>query len=155
AIGLAHGAIQGVPVDGCRAGVHPEPGSVADGGYDFIQQARTLHPRVNDGAPIPRRVPAIDAPARQVDAHIAPLEIGNPVAGRAAIPADHTPRSGTRVTAEHRDRVPSCMEIAGEDVTHLSATAGNYDLHARYSCHFEDSAISFTAAFRSPSRACI
>src|ERR1019366_3217705 len=105
AIALIHGTIQGVPVDGRRAGVHPETGSVVEGSDDLIQQARTLNSRFIDGAPIGWVIPAIDAQSGQVDAHIALCEIGDPVAGRTAIPGNHAPRSGPRCAAEYRNRV--------------------------------------------------
>src|SRR6202035_4392338 len=96
-----HGAIQGVTVDGCRAGVHPQPRSVAERSHDFIQKARASNPRIIDGAPVGCRVPAIDAPAGQINTYVALLQIGNPAAGREAIPENHAPGSGPRTAAEY------------------------------------------------------
>jgi len=105
---------------------------VAERSHDFIQQARTSNSRFLDGAPVRRGVPAIHAPAGQVDTHVAPLQIGNPAAGREAIPPNHAPRSGPGTAAEYGYRVSSCMEIAGQDMTHLSAAAGYDNLHTLF-----------------------
>src|SRR5205814_977537 len=122
--------IQGVSIDGCCAGVQPQPGSMIEGSDDFIQQYSTSNSRFIDGAPVRCCVPAIDASSGQVDAYIAPLEIVNPFARRDAIPKDHAPRSGPWTAAEHSNRVPAHMEVPGEDTAHLSATAGYDNFHA-------------------------
>ena len=84
---LVHGAIQRVPVDGRRAGVHPESGRVLEAGNHFVQQARAANARFEDRAPVRRRVPAIDAASGKIDADIAPLEFAR--SSRPAVRPSH------------------------------------------------------------------
>src|SRR5262249_8279636 len=85
AIGFAHGAVQGVPVDGGGAGVDPEPGRWVEKCKNLVQEAGAFDTRVVNGSPVCSVIAAIHAPSGEIDADVALGEIRNPRAWRDAV----------------------------------------------------------------------
>ena len=71
-------------------------------------------------------IPAIDAPAREIDTSIALFESINPIASPDPIPDHHPPRRSRRIPAERGNVMTLPVEVASQDPTDLPAPA-RYD----------------------------
>jgi hypothetical protein len=117
-------------VDGGSAGVDPKMGRLVERLNDLNQQQRASNTGFVNGAAVLCAIPAINTSAGKIDAHVALLEFCDPSAGRETIPGHRAPGSSLRGAAKNGDCMSSCMEMACEDMSYLSAAAGYHDLHA-------------------------
>src|SRR2546426_11821959 len=131
--GLVVGRVVAVRVDGGGAHLQPDarrPRRARDG---LAEDARAVHARLLDGAPVVRRVAAVHAAPRQGDDHVRALELARPRPQALRVPPDHQPGRLLRRAAQHHDLVTVAVEGAGEDRADLARAAREEDFYGKSS----------------------
>ena len=117
---LVHLPINTVSVDGCCAGIQPEPWRMRRGGDRFADEARCKDAGVFDFAPISVVVAAVDGVAREIYDDISAIQSTSPWAGPLGVPDERLPLGRLGMPSDDRNRVPLLMEVPGQDLAQVT-----------------------------------
>src|SRR5207302_274227 len=96
-------------------------------GDRIADQPRGDDSRLLDLATIGRAVPAVDAPAGEVDDDVSSVDLLSPFAGMQSVPRDGRPRLGPDVAGDNDNSNASHVEMTRENLPDLPAPAGDND----------------------------
>lgn len=93
----------------------------------FAEEAGGVYSGRHDFVSIFCVVTAVDIAAGEINQNVRVVQFVGPIAWMYAIPLDSSPWSGTWATSEDHDGVPFRLKMPGEQISHLTVTAWDYD----------------------------
>jgi hypothetical protein len=85
-------------------------------------------PRFHDLPAVPLVVPAVDAPAGQVDNHIRTIHLVAPIAKVESVPLDCRPGRRLHVARHDTNRIALSVKVTSQDLSDLAAATGDDDV---------------------------